>query len=422
MDHIGINWVFDDPSRFRTMLSCPDTVIGDDDLMVSGRFPPSNIFWYWRSAARWAGGSEVGCGVHGIADRPDRYAYAIGTWVNCDHWSGHDGNRWGYRNMFELVPPEVMEDARSGRALIIIDMLNEGFQDDLLYSFLHGSCDRYGIPPSSLLYLSGNLLERDQYLRWAAENHVDPSVNMVSFCHWHYEAQRLSCDVEWEDHERIKRGNGRSIRTFNCLNRVQRAHREYLFLRLLDADMLRHGLVSHGELLGHDDWNHFGIGDGIVERARACLPMVVDDGDFSLNKAMQINPDIYLRSWISVVTETHALDDPRNLFLSEKICKPMLALQPFMVLGHPGTLERLRGMGYRTFPGLIDESYDHRDLIARTDMVINNLRMLTVVRDKWAWLETCRDACLHNRRVLLSRDFFDSRECRDIMRIYAASR
>ena len=44
--------------------------------------------------------------------------------------------------------------------------------------------------------------------------------------------------------------------------------------------------------------------------------------------------------------------------MSEKLWKPILNCHPFVVVGTPGTLAYLRGLGFQTFTPLIDESYD----------------------------------------------------------------
>jgi hypothetical protein len=89
-----------------------------------------------------------------------------------------------------------------------------------------------------------------------------------------------------------------------------------------------------------------------------------------------------------------------------------------MVVGHPRTLEKLHDMGYKTFNGIINESYDSRNLIERVDIIINNLRMLHILKDKWAWLEPLKDICIHNKKVLLARNFFESNEYKNIIKIY----
>mgnify|MGYP000580535428 CR=1 FL=1 len=65
--------------------------------------------------------------------------------------------------------------------------------------------------------------------------------------------------------------------------------------------------------------------------------------------------DWYTETYVNLVTETFF---GRNVFLSEKIFKPLSNLQPFIVLGDYGTIAELKRLGFKTFEPFIDESYD----------------------------------------------------------------
>ena len=114
---------------------------------------------------------------------------------------------------------------------------------------------------------------------------------------------------------------------------------------------------------------------------------------------MHINSDIYLNSWCSVITETHAFDEDHNLFISEKLWKPMFVLQPFMVWGQRGTLAQLRHWGYQTFSDLWDESYDLMDVAARIDAIVAQITKLSQIQDLPAWFARAEPALRHNHRL-----------------------
>jgi hypothetical protein len=60
---------------------------------------------------------------------------------------------------------------------------------------------------------------------------------------------------------------------------------------------------------------------------------------------------------LSVVTESH-YDQVGGLFITEKTFRPILVGHPFMILGQPNMLVKLREWGFRTdFDGL-DLTYD----------------------------------------------------------------
>lgn len=66
--------------------------------------------------------------------------------------------------------------------------------------------------------------------------------------------------------------------------------------------------------------------------------------------------DIYNDSWYSVVCETSC--DAPSMF-TEKTAKPILAKRLFVLVGAQYQIKDLQSMGYRTFNGIIDESYDN---------------------------------------------------------------
>lgn len=48
----------------------------------------------------------------------------------------------------------------------------------------------------------------------------------------------------------------------------------------------------------------------------------------------------------------------KELSISKEVFKPMLNLQPFVIVGPPHTLTVLKSMGYKTFSDLVNEFYD----------------------------------------------------------------
>jgi len=59
---------------------------------------------------------------------------------------------------------------------------------------------------------------------------------------------------------------------------------------------------------------------------------------------------------IHIVPET--IFDTEKVHLTEKICKPIVMQQPFILFGGPHSLKYLRSYGFKTFSDIWDESYD----------------------------------------------------------------
>ena len=92
----------------------------------------------------------------------------------------------------------------------------------------------------------------------------------------------------------------------------------------------------------------------------------------------EINLDDYNQTEFEIVLET--LFDDARIQLTEKSLRPIACGQPFLIMGAPGTLKYLQKYGFKTFEGIIDESYDSiNDSKNRMQAVIDT--MMTIA--KW---------------------------------------
>ena len=90
------------------------------------------------------------------------------------------------------------------------------------------------------------------------------------------------------------------------------------------------------------------------------------------NQSMHINMSVVNQSFLDIVTETCFYD--RFNHLTEKIFKPIIMLQPFVLCSTPHSLSYLKRYGFKTFDKWIDESYDgisnpEKRIMAITDQI-----------------------------------------------------
>jgi hypothetical protein len=76
----------------------------------------------------------------------------------------------------------------------------------------------------------------------------------------------------------------------------------------------------------------------------------------SFESMRSFKKEIYLDSYIHIITETNF---EKDIFPTEKLINPMVVLQPFILFGAPGYLTYIKELGFKTFDGFIDESYDN---------------------------------------------------------------
>ena len=92
------------------------------------------------------------------------------------------------------------------------------------------------------------------------------------------------------------------------------------------------------------------------------VPKFVLDFDMTAPLSQEIASShsykLHLQAYINIVSNSYFYLFHNHLEISEKFFKPMLCLQPFIILGEYGTLAGLKELGYKTFDKWFDESYD----------------------------------------------------------------
>jgi hypothetical protein len=90
------------------------------------------------------------------------------------------------------------------------------------------------------------------------------------------------------------------------------------------------------------------------------------------------NNNDYACTAIEVVLET--LFDDSRLHLTEKTLRPIACGRPFILMATHGSLQYLRDYGFRTFDGLIDETYDTiKDSKQRLDAVVHEMSRIAAM-------------------------------------------
>lgn len=181
--------------------------------------------------------------------------------------------------------------------------------------------------------------------------------------------------------------------SFNRIINHDRSYRIYFVSKLAELGLLEHGQVSFNVTDNvFDDWRDEVADSGTKlslharQHAEQHLTdinkLVIDHAELpgsasaniprTINRLNYNNDVLNVDAFWHVVTETVFYYD--KLHLTEKIFKPIVSKQPFMLLAAPGNLAYLRSYGFKTFDGIIDESYDFiTDNDARINAVIKQL-------------------------------------------------
>ena len=141
---------------------------------------------------------------------------------------------------------------------------------------------------------------------------------------------------------------------FLYLNKEPRAHRKKLYNKLFDNGILENSL--------HTRWPDRKL------PAEYELPWAQDYPQYGMDQDIYERP--YNDTACSIVSETN--DNDYEVFMTEKIWKPIIAQQLFVVHGNYLYLQKLRDMGFRTFNNYFEEAYDlDRDPDIRINTIVD---------------------------------------------------
>jgi len=253
-----------------------------------------------------------------------------------------------YQEQLLYIPDQVVKDLQSGKARIVfITDEGEPISEDVLKMFLHQATG-YNFDPKNIIYISCN------YLVEATLN------NGIYYNPWQFNVSRLMQGINAkEEIENIIFNQRTRDKKYLCFNRMSRAHRHYLIFTLLEKNLDKEGIVTYAKLRTgpRPAYDEYGIS------FKAKMPMTYDIEDLNNIKPktspININVEAHNKCYFNVVTESFYGEKPqKTMFFSEKIFKPIICLQPFILVGQQYGLKALKQMGYKTFNGYIDESYD----------------------------------------------------------------
>jgi len=354
--------------------------------------------------------------------------HEIGTSQGPEWWSGFVQNKYAdknQKNIIESLPQELMDKIRNKTAMVHIDQSLEAFPlADTAHNYydnFYKALKQYNLPPEQFVYTTCNFLEEDEHSKWCEVNGIqDSRINVVA-CNFFAAATSITdffgsgkenaSSISVSDHIEFKSKN--PIKLFNCLNRVLRVHRIAFTSMLNYYGLLADNLVSQDRFYDHfkikikinEFKNHPAFDESNVIDINNKLPLILDTDQFQINQAQHFFKDLYLQTYVTVVTETYCVDYHNTaMFFSEKIYKPIRARVPFIIVGAPNSLKFFQQQGFRTFAQWWDESYDSiTDNTERLDAICKLLiHLKNKTADEWIVIyNEMQETLNHNYNVLM---------------------
>lgn len=269
------------------------------------------------------------------------------------------------------------------------------------------------------------MMENHQAVDLILRNHIpiisggdfEPAFNNLRYENFLVATHDHNRELSWEQY-RAQLYSGSKPYTFSFLNGRGRIHRRCLAERLRDLGLLDRALWSwldqrrpisrrENQLADQDKFTQttfpiqllhsdYELSSHQREFAIGSKKMVKDQLMEGAWGDGIIIPRLYTDTYFSVVTET-VFAYPYS-FRTEKIWKPVLMGHPWIVLTNTGFVRDMRNLGFRSFAGLIDESYDQiENNQERLDRVVLEIQRLCN-QDLPAFAQACQDICVHNRQ------------------------
>ena len=328
----------------------------------------------------------------------------------------------------DIISDELLEYFKSGKIKILINIIHDPLYDDNNIRQFELQMEKLGIDSSNIIFLGGSnfpeyyekhpsskvkIYNGHLFIRgYADEINTFPVVGNLGYL----------CELfEEKDLDFTKIRKNKFLSPNRTMEKPQRAMLGYFALKY---DLLKDGLFTFIQKLDTD-------------RLRSIIKKVYDDLDENIEKYTsqleQMLPyeddtkevpsdkkqafgvrnnkkEWYANSYFHLVTETFF---GPNVFLSEKIFKPISNLQPFLLFGDYLTLAELRRLGFKTFEPFIDESYD-LEIDPKKRMILLEKELIKLknmpIEELHNWYYSITDILLYNQKHIYT---FENYECFD---------
>jgi hypothetical protein len=307
----------------------------------------------------------------------------------------------------------VLENLKIGRLKLLINLVHDPvLLDSKLLTSVETVLNEIGIDSKNIIFFFGNEYPAETKLQMCCG--LQGLVYQArDLCSYPYTAAGYTSDCL-----RVSDLDNTVLRPKKFLspNNTMRAHRVFLAYTVVENNMLDDGLFSFIEARTSLDISELmkyytgSADDNVCQKLAKLLPYELDTKGLTPAERRAIIglpgnvKQWYEDSYIHIVTET-MFTDLSECFISEKVFRPIINLQPFLLFGDYGSLRKLKELGFKTFSPFIDESYDmeqdhgKRLLMLRKELLKLNSMPLQEIHD---WYYSITDILIHNQTHLAS--------------------
>lgn len=291
-------------------------------------------------------------------------------------------------NCFGCLNDKTLDLIRNGIIKLIIYYAYEAFPlwQEQWIRLIEKSLGPLHIPSKNIFFIFGDKNLEQNYTDYLSRHQPAWDLileNRFSFDHFEFEFQNYIKNLT-NDNELVRPISNIETKPYRylCLNGGGRPLRLFFLGELFRNNLDQYGLISYLDKFHIPiDYDQFMKHNPAKQKwhekwLKDLEPIYLDtDENYDQWHNRGMTAKNYSDSYVNIVTET-APAWP-SFFITEKTFKPIVNLQPFIIMGLPGMLTELRSLGYQTFPEIFDESYDNiEDTPLRIEMVVNQVKQI----------------------------------------------
>jgi hypothetical protein len=325
----------------------------------------------------------------------------------------------------DIIPNNILEYVKIGKVKILVNIIHDPLYDSHNIRQFELQMNKFGIDGSNIIFLGGSNFKEYYEMRPGSKVKI---YNGHLFIKGYVDIMKqypcngdlgYMCDlVRPSDLDSTKIRPYKFLCNNKTMTKVQRVAAGYFTMKY---DLLNEGKFSFiqeitkekaianlSAAIKNPDTNY-------IDKLLSILPYELDTEFLEKNQkahfgANNNKKDWYSETYVNLVTETFF---GHNVFLSEKIFKPISNLQPFIVLGDYKMLAELKKLGFKTFEPFIDESYDEEidpyKRMEKIEIEIAKLKNKTI-EEIHNWYYSIIDILIYNQNHLYT---FEKYECFD---------
>jgi hypothetical protein len=183
-----------------------------------------------------------------------------------------------------------------------------------------------------------------------------------------YDFWAVACDKFFKKYHNKDLEPNNLTNVFLNYNRKPHRHRTELVKMLQEKDLVKFGCVTLGNSSyivdeNLDEYAEYGANDVVGD-------VGIPNDIYSLGQL-----DIWNSSLINIVSETQ-YEFSKNVFISEKIFKPIIGLRPFIINGSPGIYRILKKAGFDCFDDLFPVAKLENEILAVGEFKFKNHELI----------------------------------------------